>query len=82
MVDELTVRPDECARLLGIGRSKMYELIRSGEVPAIRIGRSVRIPVDQLRAWINERAAVAANDNGSKERGTDAEITRPVSRPA
>jgi excisionase family DNA binding protein len=51
-VDRLLLRPIEAAEQLGIGRSKIYELLASGEIPSIRVGASVRVPVDALRAWI------------------------------
>ena len=51
-VDRLLLRPTEAAEAIGIGRSKVYELLSSGELPSIRIGGSVRVPVDALRAWI------------------------------
>jgi len=76
---KLLLRPEEAARALSIGRSKAYEMLRAGELPSIRLGRSLRVPLVALEAWINERAAVAANDNGSKE-GTDDD--RPVHRRA
>ena len=50
--DRLLLRPTEVANSLGIGRSKAYELIAAGTIPSIRIGGSVRVPVDVLRAWI------------------------------
>lgn len=49
MTEPLLVRPSEAATLLGIGRSKLYELLAAGELPVVRIGRSVRIPVEGLR---------------------------------
>ena len=52
MDERIALRPAEAAQAIGIGRSKVYELIASGELPSIRIGGSVRVPVDALRAWI------------------------------
>jgi excisionase family DNA binding protein len=52
-LEPLLVRPAEAALLLGISRSKLYELLAAGEIPAIKIGRSVRIPVIALEAWIS-----------------------------
>lgn len=49
------MRPGEAAVALGIGRSKVYELISVGEIPTVRIGRSVRIPVAELHQWISNR---------------------------
>lgn len=51
-MDRLLLRPTEAAEAIGIGRSKIYELLASGDLPSIRIGGSVRVPVDALRAWI------------------------------
>jgi len=52
-------RPIEAAEAIGIGRSKVYELLASGELPSIRIGGSVRVPLEQLRAWIEKKSAEA-----------------------
>jgi len=43
------------AEAIGISRSKIYELLASGELPSVRIGASVRVPVEALRAWIAEQ---------------------------
>lgn len=53
--DRLLLRPIEAAEAIGIGRSKIYELLASGELPSIRIGGSVRVPVDALHAWIDRQ---------------------------
>jgi excisionase family DNA binding protein len=43
-----------------LGRTRTYELVRSGVIPMIRIGRAVRIPRDALRRWVDEQACRAA----------------------
>jgi len=46
----------EVAKLLGIGRSKAYELVASGEIPSVRFGeRTVRVSRDALDKWIEEK---------------------------
>ena len=45
----LLLRVPEAAERLGIGRTKIYEMIATGELPTIRIGRAVRISVSALR---------------------------------
>jgi excisionase family DNA binding protein len=40
------------ARLLGVSRSKLYELVAAGELPTVRIGRSRRIAVADLEALV------------------------------
>jgi excisionase family DNA binding protein len=37
-------------------RSAIYNLIASGEIPSVRIGRSIRIPKQLLIDTLNERA--------------------------
>jgi excisionase family DNA binding protein len=51
----LLLRGAEVAQLLGIGRSKAYELMARRELPTIRIGQSIRVPKHALVAWIEER---------------------------
>ncbi len=55
MNDKALLRVEEVARLLGIGRSKAYELVASGDLPALRIGRLIRVPRHALDRWIAER---------------------------
>ena len=40
----LTLTVEASARLLGIGRQLAYEKVRSGELPAIRVGRRLLVP--------------------------------------
>ena len=54
-MEKLLLRVNEAAALAAIGRSKAYQLIASGEWPAITVGRCVRVPVDDLLAWIEEQ---------------------------
>lgn len=53
--DPLAVRIPQAARLLGIGRSTLYQFIASGEIETIKVGRSTLIPTDTLRAFIERR---------------------------
>lgn len=42
----------EAARALGLGRSKTYELIASGDLEVVHIGRCSRVPVDAVAAYV------------------------------
>jgi len=53
--DRLLLNATEVARLLGLGRSTIFSLLAAGELPAIRIGRSVRVPRAALERWIEDR---------------------------
>lgn len=59
MSEPLLLRAEEAAKLLQIGRNKVYELAAAGEIPSLHIGRQLRIPAEGLREWIRQQAAVA-----------------------
>ena len=42
----------EAMEILGVGKNTIYRLLNSGELPAIRIGRSWRIPWDSLEDYL------------------------------
>jgi excisionase family DNA binding protein len=51
-MDRLMLRPTEAAEAIGVGRSKIYELISSGQIPHVRLGGVIRVPVQALNQWI------------------------------
>ena len=51
----LLIDSRQVASLLGIGHTKTFQLIASGELPSIRLGRCVRVPAMALAAWIEAR---------------------------
>ena len=50
--ERILLRVEEVAVSLGIGRTQAYELVHSGEIPSIRIGRLVRVSIEDLREWV------------------------------
>ena len=46
---------DEAAAFLRISRAKAYQLCATGEIPTVRLGRSVRVRRDRLMAFLDER---------------------------
>lgn len=50
----------ELCAYLGVTRNTAYRLIAIGEVPAIRVGGSIRIPRDTLERQLAERAGTPA----------------------
>lgn len=51
----LTFTINEAAESLGISRGSVYEGIRSGRFPVVRLGRRTLIPVEGLRRWVTEQ---------------------------
>ena len=51
----LTLRVEDLIPILGIGRNTAYELVRSGKIRSIRIGRQLRIPKDAIQDYLAQR---------------------------
>jgi excisionase family DNA binding protein len=45
----------EVAKELRIARSRAYELVANGTIPAVKIGRSVRVSRKELECWLEEQ---------------------------
>ena len=45
----------EVAAVLRIARSRAYELVGSGEIPSVRIGRNVRANCKELDRWLEKQ---------------------------
>ena len=48
----LLVRPEDAAEALGIGRTKVYELMRSGALRSVKIGGLRRISAAALAEFV------------------------------
>lgn len=52
---------EEAARILGIGRTLAYRLVREGEwpTPVVRVGRLIKIPLAPLYEYVGAGSAQA-----------------------
>ena len=50
----LVTLPD-AARFLSVSRGSLYDLLTTGQLASVHIGRSRRIPIGELRRYIRER---------------------------
>lgn len=51
------LRVEEAAEWLGLGRTKAYELVYRGILPSVTIGRSRRVSVAALHAFVQRLSA-------------------------
>jgi excisionase family DNA binding protein len=58
--NRITLTVEEAGALLGISRTLAYELVRRGEIPSLRLGRRVVVPVRALEAMLDRVVAEAA----------------------
>ncbi len=52
MTPPILLTPTEAAAALGVGRSKLYELLQAGVLESVHIGTCRRIPSDALYALV------------------------------
>ncbi len=63
-LNPLLVGIPEAARLIGLGRSKLYELVKTGEIRLVKLGGRSLISVDELRAYVDGKLALASHRAG------------------
>jgi len=54
-VEPICVKVNEAARMIGVGRTKLYELIAAGEVDVVKLGKSTRVTAASLKKLILKR---------------------------
>lgn len=55
-LDGPLLRPEEAARLLAVKTNWIYEAVRDGRLPCLRLGRHIRFTQAMLEQWLGERA--------------------------
>ncbi len=73
-MDKLLLTPTEAATALGIGRSKVYELLQSGQLQSVHIGACRRVPADAHTAFLEQLRTASLRFS------TDATHERPGTR--
>ena len=56
-MEQLLLTEAEVRATLRMGRSKLWELLMSGAIPSIKVGKCRRIPADALRKWVETQVA-------------------------
>jgi excisionase family DNA binding protein len=68
MVERLSYRPAEVREMIGIGRTKLQELLSTGQIESFSVGRARLISRGALERWLSQRAqtvtAVEADPDG------------------
>jgi excisionase family DNA binding protein len=61
-LSEPLLRPEEAAELLSVRTSWIYEAVRAGRVPHLRVGRHIRFTRRDLECWAAEQRMAARRD--------------------
>lgn len=60
-LDAMAVRPAKARELIGVGKTKLYELLASGDLDSFLAGPQTRlIPIAAIERWINEHTPHAS----------------------
>jgi excisionase family DNA binding protein len=70
---ELLLTPSEAARRLSLGRTLLYQLLGTGELASVQVGKLRRIPTRALRDYVD--GLVVAQIGGAVSRTTEGEHT-------
>lgn len=54
-LDPICVRVNDAARMIGVGRTKLYELIAAGEIETVKLGKATRITTASLHDLIRRQ---------------------------
>lgn len=60
--ERLTLNPEEAAQLIGVSMPTMYALCKRKDFPAVRFGRSIRIPKASFEQWLDRQAREGGGD--------------------
>ena len=63
LVDRLTITVGEAAEMLGISRTSAYLCATRREIPTVRLGRRVLVPVARFRAMLEEDPPLDENSD-------------------
>jgi len=58
MSDSLLLKPKDAANALAISTRKLWSLTASNEIPCVRIGKSVRYDLADLKSWIDRQKSL------------------------
>jgi len=61
----LLLSVEEAAAQWRIGRSRMFTLIRRGDVLSVMVGGSRRVPYDSVKAYVSRLVSEQASDSGT-----------------
>lgn len=56
-IEPLTVRISTAVRITGLSRSRIYELIQSGDLDTVKVGRATLVQFQSLKTLVSEPPA-------------------------
>ena len=66
--NRLTLSVEEAGKMLGLSRGLMYEAVRTGQIPSIRVGRRILIPRLALQRLLQDDSLDSVKGAGQRGR--------------
>lgn len=57
--ERFLITPKECMEILGVGRNRMYDLLKEKDFPMVSIGSKMYINKAKLQSWIDKNSKSA-----------------------
>lgn len=67
ILEKLLLTVEETAEVIGIGRTKTFELIAAGVIESVRIGGARRVPTAAVADYVDRLRSSAGCQQGSSE---------------
>ena len=67
-MSELLLAPEEAFRRIGVGRAMGFKLLKSGQLPSIKIGKLRRIPTSLLEEFVQKQIALQVKAENKEDR--------------
>ena len=64
LVAPLAVRSDQAARMLGIGRTSLHNLMKSGKIPYTKLNRAVLFRISDLDNFLQPPPEINSDPEG------------------
>ena len=60
-MEKLTLSASEAAQIIGISRSRMYQLMKVKGFPTVQVGRRLLVSRKGLERWVEEQSKIGWN---------------------
>lgn len=74
-METVLLRISEVMERLAVGQTKVYELMSGGDLRSVKVGRSRRVPSDELERFMAELDASRPNLRLPAPRGSTARVS-------
>lgn len=55
-MDKLVYTPKDIQKMLSLSKSSVYNMIKEGDIPSVKIGNNYRIPISKFQEWCTQNS--------------------------